>query len=83
MNTAPNLNERWSIDIKIVDIRREELARMNEAQRKLEEGTYGICEECGNEIGEERLAAMLYAVRCVECEERLENSDIHGRGPTL
>ncbi len=72
-----------SIGIKLVDIRQEELIKMDEAERKLKEGTYGICEECGKEISEERLAAVPYAVRCVEDEERYEESKIQGRGPTL
>ena len=72
-----------SIGIKLVDIRQEELIKMDEAERKLKEGTYGICEECGKEISDERLAAMPYAVRCLEDEERFEQTKIQGRGPTL
>ena len=72
-----------SIGVKIVDIRQEELIKMDEAERKLREGTYGICEECGKEIGEGRLAAMPYAVRCLEDEERYEQTKIQGKGPTL
>ena len=72
-----------SVGIKLVDIRQAELIRMDEAERKLKEGTYGICEECGKEISEERLAAMPYAVRCTEDEERFEQTKILGKGPTL
>jgi RNA polymerase-binding transcription factor DksA len=31
---------------------------MDTAKRKLNEGTYGVCEECGKDISEERLAAL-------------------------
>lgn len=72
-----------SVGIKMVDIRQEELIKMDEAERKLKEGTYGICEECGKEISEERLRALPYAIRCIEDEERFEQTKIHGRGPTL
>jgi DnaK suppressor protein len=72
-----------SIGIKLMDIRQEELIKMDAAERKLNEGTYGICEECGKEISEERLAAMPYAVRCIECEERFEHTKVKGHGPTL
>ncbi len=72
-----------SVGVKIVDIRQEELIKMDTAERKLSEGTYGICEECGEEISEERLAAMPYAVRCKDDEERYEQTKILGRGPTL
>jgi DnaK suppressor protein len=72
-----------SVGIKMVDIRQEELIKMDAAERKLREGTYGICEECGEEISEERLEAMPYAVRCLQDEERFEQTKIQGRGPTL
>jgi DnaK suppressor protein len=72
-----------SVDIELVNIRQEELVKMEAAERKLNDGTYGICEECGKDISTERLAALPYAVRCVECEERLETAGIHGRGPTM
>ncbi len=72
-----------SVDVKLVDIRQEELIKMDAAERKLNEGTYGICEECGKDISVERLAALPYAVRCLECEERFEHTDVQGRGPTL
>ena len=66
-----------SVDIKLVDIRQEELTKMDAAKRKLNEGTYGVCEECGKDISEERLAA------CLECEERFARTEIQGRGPAL
>ena len=72
-----------SVGIKLVDIRQEKLIKMDAAERKLRDGTYGICEECGNEISKERLAAIPYAVRCLEDEERYEQTKIQGRGPTL
>ncbi len=34
---------------------------------RIEEGTYGICAVCGNEIGEARLKVLPEATRCVEC----------------
>ena len=61
-----------SIGINLVKIRQEELAQIDEAERKLDKGTYGICEECGAEISPERLSAVPFAVRCVRCEQELE-----------
>ena len=60
------------------DIRQAELTKMDEAVRKLEDGTYGICEECGSEIDEERLNAISFASRCIECQSKKE-----GKKPTL
>jgi DnaK suppressor protein len=72
-----------TIGAKKIDIRQEELIKMDAAERKLNDGTYGTCEECGLEISEERLAAVPYAVRCIQCEERYEETGIQGRGPTM
>jgi DnaK suppressor protein len=43
------------------------LADVERAQRKLADGTYGICDQCGAEIPDERLAARPWAVLCVAC----------------
>ncbi|MEO5358644.1 MAG: TraR/DksA C4-type zinc finger protein [Nitrospirae bacterium YQR-1] len=48
------------------------LNKIDEALRKIHNGTYGICEDCGQEINEGRLRVLPYAVHCVECKERFE-----------
>jgi RNA polymerase-binding transcription factor DksA len=42
------------------------------AERRLVEGEYGICVDCGNDIGAERLAAQPAASRCVQCQDMAE-----------
>jgi DnaK suppressor protein len=39
---------------------------------RLDAGTYGRCEKCGQEIPEERLKAIVYATRCIACEQQAE-----------
>ena len=58
--------------LKVADIRRQELTAMDEALGRLEGGTYGICEECGLEIPEERLRVMPFARYCREDQEKQE-----------
>lgn len=41
------------------------LAEIDEALRRIEEGTYGTCLACGGPIGEERLEAVPYATLCI------------------
>jgi DnaK suppressor protein len=41
------------------------LAEIDEALRRIEEGTYGTCLACGRPIGEERLEAVPYATLCI------------------
>jgi DnaK suppressor protein len=48
------------------------LHKIDESIRKIADGTYGACEECGQKISPARLKVLPYAVYCVECKERLE-----------
>jgi RNA polymerase-binding protein DksA len=47
------------------------LTEIESALRRIENGKYGICGRCGNPISEERLEAIPYADRCIDCK-RLE-----------
>jgi cob(I)alamin adenosyltransferase len=51
-----------------------EIDAMNEELRPLDDGTYGSCARCGNEIPEERLAAVPYAVLCLSCKQIEEHA---------
>ncbi len=51
---------------------KEKLTAINEALEKLDEGTYGICEECGEKIGAGRIKVMPLAKFCVSCQSKLE-----------
>jgi DnaK suppressor protein len=47
------------------------LASIDAALARIEEGTYGQCENCGEPISGERLEALPYATKCIKCK-RLE-----------
>jgi DnaK suppressor protein len=49
------------------------LAQIEDALRRMDEGTYGICTGCGRRIDFERLEALPYAVQCAECRRREES----------
>jgi hypothetical protein len=53
----------------------ETLNKIDAALRRLEDGSYGDCFECGEEISEARLRALPFAVRCKECEEARETAE--------
>ncbi len=53
---------------------REQLRLIDEALERIVEGTYGICEDCGEEIARARLEAVPYAKLCVECQSIRERS---------
>ncbi len=48
------------------------LGQIHSALSKIEDGTYGICEECGEQIPEKRLLINPYFVTCVSCAEDRE-----------
>ena len=56
---------------------KEKLLAVEEALEKIREGTYGMCEECGEEIGGGRLKVMPLAKSCVTCQSRLEKETAH------
>ncbi len=51
------------------------LAEIDHALCRLEEGTYGICEECGRRIPAARLRAVPFASLCIACKQQDERED--------
>lgn len=60
------------ISLKQLSTHRETLIKIDAALRKLVEGTYGVCEDCGDDISEQRLNIMPFAIYCRDCQERKE-----------
>lgn len=52
------------------------LKKVEEAKQKIEEGTYGICEECECDISQKRLMARPTAVFCIDCQEEKERNEM-------
>jgi DnaK suppressor protein len=63
------------IEFALIQMKAETLNKINEALRRLDEGTYGNCFECGEEIAGPRLRALPFAVRCKDCEEARETAE--------
>ncbi len=55
-----------------MQIKRESLIKIDEALHRLEAGEFGRCAVCGDEISEQRLSALPFALRCTECESARE-----------
>jgi RNA polymerase-binding protein DksA len=49
---------------------RDRLGEIDAALARLHEGTYGVCERCGQPVGDERLAARPAATTCIRCASR-------------
>ena len=56
--------------IALVGNLRSELREVERALEKLGAGGYGICERCGNAIGEDRLEAIPWATLCIDCKRK-------------
>ena len=65
VDTHANLIDRAESRLRLID----------EALARVDNGTYGICADCGDEIGLQRLKVLPFAVRCVDCESRRSRSE--------
>ena len=64
--------EEFGLELRTRDRERKLLAKINEAIQRIDDGTYGYCEETGDEIGIKRLEARPVATLCLEAQERHE-----------
>lgn len=60
------------LELALLQMKTATLARMDEALVRLDVGKYGCCTDCDGPIGEPRLRAQPFAVRCQACEQRRE-----------
>ena len=83
-----------SVDMSLQDVNQEltlrhgeresqAVAEIDEALRRIDEGTYGQCERCGKPIDERRLEAMPTARYDAQCQAEIEASQGTGNAPTL
>ena len=74
----PDPNDRASLEadrnfeIRIRDRERKLIAKMQEAIRRIDDGTFGICDNCGGPISEKRLMARPVTTQCIDCKTKQE-----------
>jgi len=77
----PDPNDRASLEtehinnLRIRDRERKLLTKVEEALVRVEKKTYGYCENCGSEIGAERLLIRPVTTYCIICKELLESKE--------
>lgn len=64
-----------AVDLELYQSGSSELAQIEEALQKIDDGTYGICGVCDEPIPLARLRALPFATMCVACKERQELSE--------
>jgi len=70
---ASNERDR-ELNLLISDREREKLLQIEDAIKRIDEGSYGICEECDSTIPKERLIIMPFARLCVSCQAEMEKN---------
>ena len=64
-----------ALDLRTKDRARKLISKINDALKRIEDGTYGYCEETGEPIGVERLEARPVATLSIEAQERHERME--------
>lgn len=77
----PDPTDRASLEsdrnflLRIRDRERKLIVKIREALDRIENGTFGICEVCGEEISEERLKARPVTTLCIDCKTDEEEKE--------
>ena len=66
--------EGYTTNLATKEILESNLRDIESALGRIEDGTYGTCKYCGNEIGEKRLLARPVASACVDCKTKLQQN---------
>jgi DnaK suppressor protein len=64
-----------SFDLRLRDRDRKLIGKIREAIERIEAGTFGVCEDCGQEIDDRRLSARPVTNQCIECKEDAERRE--------
>ena len=71
------------LNLAIIDRHVQELRDIDAATLRVRDGSFGICIDCGGDIGFERLRAYPTAKRCRPCQEHREKTYAHQGTPSL
>lgn len=74
LDQASNVFDRDFL-LRLRDRERKLMLKIKEALERIENGTFGICEECGEKISEKRLRARPMATLCIDCKHEQEASE--------
>ncbi|MCL2622190.1 MAG: TraR/DksA family transcriptional regulator [Planctomycetaceae bacterium] len=62
------------LSFRLAEVESRELGKINKALEKINEGTYGVCEKCGDPISRARLKALPFASKCIRCQAEDEQN---------
>jgi len=64
-----------NLTLRIRDRERKLITKIDEALARIDDGSYGKCEECGEEIGVERMKARPVTTLCIQCKAAQEEAE--------
>ncbi len=67
------------LDMILTDREKRKLHQIDDALDRIDEGTYGQCDDCGVKIPKARLKVLPFAKFCVECQEKNEREEKYTR----
>jgi len=70
-----SLESDRNFTLRIRDRERKLIGKIKEALERIENKTYGLCEECGEQISEARLKARPVTTLCIDCKKRQETDE--------
>jgi DnaK suppressor protein len=70
-----NLETDRNFLLRIRDRERKLIGKIKEALARIDDGSFGICEECGADISEERLKARPVTTLCIDCKTKAEEEE--------
>ncbi len=79
--TYPDPTDRASLEanrnfeLRLRDRQRKLISKLEEAIARIDAGTYGICDECGCDISEERLSVRPVTTMCIDCKTQQERQE--------
>lgn len=74
-NDRASLESDRNFELRIRDRERKLIMKMQEAIKRIEDGTFGICEVCGGPISEKRLIARPVTTLCIDCKTKQEKME--------
>ncbi len=70
------LESERAFHLRIRDRERKLIKKIDQALERVEEGTFGLCERCGDEIRAKRLKARPVTPYCIHCKTKLEEEEV-------
>ncbi len=74
-NDRATVESGRSFELRIRDRERKLLSKIEEALGRIEEGDFGVCEGCGEDIGLKRLEARPVTTLCIDCKTLQETKE--------